>query len=243
MTKIYSYVLPYDFGVAPNPFWGLCTLTVCKPIIRKNAEVGDWVVGTGSVNAECIDGLESAECIDGKRNLSDRLIYAMKICKKIPLNRYDEFCKTTLPNKIPDWNSPDWRIRMGDCIYDYSNETLPPTQRGKYHTEADRLVDLGGENSLLSNHFYYFGSEAKEIRDDLKVIIKQKQGHRKIENQDIVERFEEWISEFEANKIYAEPLLHWKYLKQTEEDLAAFCSECAKQQMVDDKDDSEELIA
>ncbi len=45
---IYSYVLRYDDGVAPNPFFGFCTLAVCKPVIRRKAQVGDWIIGTGS---------------------------------------------------------------------------------------------------------------------------------------------------------------------------------------------------
>jgi hypothetical protein len=37
-----------DYGFAPNPFFGVCTLATCKPKIRKAAAIGDWVVGTGS---------------------------------------------------------------------------------------------------------------------------------------------------------------------------------------------------
>ena len=48
MSKIYSYVLRIDDGAAPNPFWGLCTLTICKPAIRRNAQIADWIIGTGS---------------------------------------------------------------------------------------------------------------------------------------------------------------------------------------------------
>jgi hypothetical protein len=44
---LYSYVVAHDFGFAPNPFDGLCTLATCKPDIRKKAAVGDYIVGTG----------------------------------------------------------------------------------------------------------------------------------------------------------------------------------------------------
>ena len=47
--KIYSYVVRYDSGFAPNPFGKYCTLATCKPRIRKKAQIGDWVIGTGSV--------------------------------------------------------------------------------------------------------------------------------------------------------------------------------------------------
>lgn len=34
-----------DYGFAPNPFFGVCTLATCKPRIRSVAQIGDWVVG------------------------------------------------------------------------------------------------------------------------------------------------------------------------------------------------------
>ena len=46
--KLYSYIVARDFGFAPNPFYGFCTLATCKPKIREHASVGDWVVGTGA---------------------------------------------------------------------------------------------------------------------------------------------------------------------------------------------------
>ncbi len=46
--KLFSYVIARDYGFAPNPFFGCCTLATCKPNIRRVAEIGDWIVGTGS---------------------------------------------------------------------------------------------------------------------------------------------------------------------------------------------------
>lgn len=48
MSKLYSYVVRYDSGFAPNPFYGFCSLATCKPDIRRTASVGNWVVGSGS---------------------------------------------------------------------------------------------------------------------------------------------------------------------------------------------------
>ena len=44
--NIFSYVVARDFGFAPNPFGGYCTLATCKPPIRERAEVGDIIIGT-----------------------------------------------------------------------------------------------------------------------------------------------------------------------------------------------------
>lgn len=46
--KIFSYVVSRDFGFAPNPFFNFCTLATCKPKIRKDAKIGDWIIGTNS---------------------------------------------------------------------------------------------------------------------------------------------------------------------------------------------------
>lgn len=47
--RLFSYVVARDFGFAPNPFGGVCTLATCKPEIRQRAMVGDWVAGIASV--------------------------------------------------------------------------------------------------------------------------------------------------------------------------------------------------
>ncbi|HOZ14035.1 MAG TPA: hypothetical protein PK784_04555 [Tenuifilaceae bacterium] len=226
--NIYSYVLRFDDGAAPNPFWGLCTLTICKPAIRRSADIGDWVVGTGSKNSKCNDG----EYYD----LSDCVVFAMKISDKKTLQEYDSFCKTSLKKKIPNWKTTDWRHRMGDCIYDYSNG-LNPKLRKSVHKEENRNRDLCGLNSLISNEFYYFGEDARPLPIDLKLIIKRNQGHRKIENPDLVLKFENWIKEFEMNRIYAAPQMRSVFDKRLTKEVI---STCAKRHF--DEDETEETI-
>ena len=81
--KLYSYVLRFDDGAAPNPFGGYCTLTICKPRIRRVAKTGDWVIDTGSKNGKK----------NGKTcNLQDMLVYAMKVKEVIPLAKYEKWC-------------------------------------------------------------------------------------------------------------------------------------------------------
>lgn len=202
MNKIYSYVLRYDDGGAPNPFWGICTLTICKPIIRKNAQIGDWVIGTGSKNTNLNDG----EYYD----FTDSIVYAMKITDIKSLKEYDDYCNRSLPNKIPNWKTKDWRLKVGDCIYDYSKENEIIIRKG-VHNETNREKDLSGENALLSNHFYYFGQEARCLPSKLKGIIKKNQGHKIIKETFLIEKFESWITQFEKNRLYAAPQMSWLF--------------------------------
>ncbi|HTF18069.1 MAG TPA: hypothetical protein VK658_08360 [Chryseolinea sp.] len=91
MTRLYSYILRIDDGAAPNPFWGLCTLTICKPAIRRTARIGDWVIGTGSKNSKLNDG--------SIYDLSDSIVYAMRISDIKTLSEYDSFCNKKRKDK------------------------------------------------------------------------------------------------------------------------------------------------
>jgi hypothetical protein len=228
--KIYSYVLRFDDGAAPNPFWKTCTLTICKPVIRRNAEIGDWVIGTGSKNSRCNDG----KIYD----LSQKLVYAMKIDSIKTLEDYDSFCARDLPNKIPDWNSDDWRRLVGDCIYDYSQSSRPKI-RGKVHDEGNRATDIRGINALLSKHFYYFGEAAVDLPDELKPLIKTNRGHKKIVNEELVAIFEKWIVQFKLNTLYGEPQLmsHFKGKLRHEA-----CGVCSSHHQEETEDEVEETL-
>jgi hypothetical protein len=41
VPELYSYVVVKDSGIAPHPYGGLCSLALCKPVIRRRADVGD----------------------------------------------------------------------------------------------------------------------------------------------------------------------------------------------------------
>ena len=189
MTKIYAYVLKIDDGAAPNPYGGVCTLTICKPIIRRKSSIGDWVIGTGSKNAKLTDG--------AIKDFSNHLVYAMKITEKKYLKKYDEWCKENLPIKIPKFNSKNIIEQRGDCIYDFSE--FPPKIRQSVHDERNRKKDVSGKYSLLSTHFYYFGEKPIALPNDLQIFVKGNQGHLVFNDIEIIERFEKWIKTYPLN--------------------------------------------
>ena len=190
MVKIYSYVLKIDDGAAPNPFGGICTLTICKPVIRRKSSVGDWVIGTGSKNVKMSDGKTY--------DFANYLVYAMKITEKMYFKKYDEWCNKNLLIKIPIFNSKSIIEQRGDCIYDFS-EGVPPKVRQSVHTEKNRPKDVSGKYSLLSTHFYYFGEKPVALPNDLKIFVKGTQGHLVFEDIEIIERFEQWIKQYPIN--------------------------------------------
>jgi hypothetical protein len=231
MAKLYSYVLRIDNGAAPNPFWNVCTLTICKPAIRRTASIDDWVIGTGSKNTRLKNNVVA--------DFSDSIVYAMKVTDKKALSDYDEYCGLHLPTKIPDWRTTDWRRRMGDCIYDYSAGT-EPIMRKAVHNEGNRKTDLSGKNALLSTHFYYFGEAAIPLPTDLLPILKRNQGHRVVTQPVIISKFEQWIQKFKLNKIYADPQLRWEFETASPHDIISKCSSCDLDE--NDDDENEDLL-
>lgn len=70
--KLYSYIVARDYGFAPNPFYDFCTLATCKPDIRRTAQVGDWVVGTGPKT----------------KGRARHIVYAMRVTEVMSFNDY-----------------------------------------------------------------------------------------------------------------------------------------------------------
>lgn len=176
MSTLFSYCIPFDDGAAPNPFWGVCTLAICKPIIRHKAEIGDWVVGTGSKRSPIGD-------------ISGKVMYAMRLDQMMTMEEYDRYTQLELPDKIPQMQSADLVRHYGDSIYDFS--TSIPSLRPSVHTKKNRRTDLNGGNVLLSNYFFYFGNQPIALPGELRNIVHQQQGHRRLPHR--LAAFVDWI--------------------------------------------------
>jgi hypothetical protein len=201
MPKLYSYTVRIDDGAAPNPFRGLCTLTICKPAIRRAAEPGDWIAGTGSGNAPSGD-------------LSGCLVYAMRVDEVLSLADYDKQCRLHWHHRIPDILSSDLSERLGDCIYDFSRGE--PIQRPSVHGPLNKAKDLSGRNALISKHFYYFGSRAIPLPQHLADICHPTQGHRSDANAPFFKDFVRWIEggKRKTGQLYGWPdfIVDWESL-------------------------------
>ena len=192
MPTLFSYCIPYDDGAAPNPFCGICTLVICKPRIRSVAEVGDWIVGTGSVNSPIGD-------------IGRQVVFMMRVSKKMTMQAYDTYSKANFLGKIPCWFSRDIHRRLGDAIYDFSTD--PPSIRPSVHNEKHRERDLGGKYALLSDHFFYFGDKPLQLPNHLLPIVKQGSGHRSRANTPYLEDFLDWVIsiKLKPNRLYGKP--------------------------------------
>ncbi len=181
----YSYVLARDYGFAPNPFGHYCTLATCKPKIRKAASTGDWVVGTGSV----------------RYHGDEHLVFAMKVSEKLTFNEYWEDPRFLY--KRPVLNG-SLKQMYGDNIY--SQDQGRWRQADSHHSNEDgtaNMYNLKRDTSypfvLVSDHFFYFGSNAVPIprrflAQDGECIRKKGPGYRCIFTDAFVFRFTEWLA-------------------------------------------------
>lgn len=214
---LYSYCLRHDSGAAPNPYWGICSLVICKPQIRIHANIGDWIVGLGSKNSAYLG------------DISNEVIYAMKVTKKMTMAEYDKYCLKQLPSKVPDWNNKDFRRRVGDSIYDYPTSDTPQLRKS-VHNERNRDTDLKGKYALLSDHFWYFGNKPIKLPDNLSNIMHPSPNHKSKENTKYISDFVKWIESQE--KIQGIPELHNKLMYSDD-----YRRECAAKDKIENEKD------
>lgn len=169
MANVYLYVVDRDFGFAPNPFHGICSLATCKPLIRKTANEDDWIFGLGG----------------GHLKATGRCVFAMKVTSKITFNEY--WSNPLYNDKKPVRNGSK-RMVVGDNIYYFDSSTEIWHQAHSHHSHPDgslneynRIRDTKTSSVLLSTHFYYFGSSAPFIPQTVlkSLNYKNSRGHKK----------------------------------------------------------------
>jgi hypothetical protein len=173
--RLYTYKIVVDQGAAPNPFHGSCTLAICKPVIRRMAKPGDWVVGIGSKQL----------------GHPDKVIYAMQVERSLPIADY----YNAYPEKRPDWSSGIFERQVGDAIYNLDDPKRPRLIKG-VHTAKDMSRDLSGLNVLTSTLFYYFGHNAVSIPSGLAYLGEVNRGHRSIADLEQIKAFIDWIDSY-----------------------------------------------
>lgn len=199
----YSYKLTRDYGFAPNPFFGFCTLACCKPHIRAKAEVGDWIIGTGSI----------------ENQLLYNLIFVMKVSEKMSFEDYSN--DERFVRKKPIVNGSLKQIH-GDNIYYKENHQW--CQRDSHHSfhdgglnEANLKQDLSGIYVLISDSFIYLGNNHMKVPEkylDLCPNSKQR-NYITIKDTDLAEEFLEMIAKIYQFGVQGEPLNWIEYNQQS----------------------------
>jgi hypothetical protein len=150
MPSVFIYVVDRDFGFAPNPFHGYCTLATCKPGIRKSAQIGDWVIGMGGT----------------RLNATGQCVFVMEIAAKIS---FDEYWTNPIYNEKKPVRNGSRKMMVGDNIY-HRGEAQKWRQADSHHSNPDGTANLYNLNRdtkvdcvLLSHRFLYFGKVAPRV--------------------------------------------------------------------------------
>ena len=174
ILKLYSYVVRWDTGFAPNPYYGYCTLACCKPAIRLRAEEGDFIVGSGSKH----------------HGAQTKIVFGMHVDIKMTFTEY--FIDTRFQQKKPGKKGT---TLLGDNIYFLDEEGKYRQLENQHHHERQLKYDLKGKHVLVAepNRFWYFGRNAPQIPGELIEIIKKGPSYKCRFSPTLVSDFLSWI--------------------------------------------------
>lgn len=176
--RLYSYVVKYDAGLAPNPYWGYCTLAICTPNhMGIQAEKGDWIMGTTPVSPQ-----------------GSKLVYAMQISERLCFDDY--FKDPRFQKKKPTCNGT-WQQGQGDNMYYRDGSGIYQQIETTWnHTEDwQHEQDTKHPFVFISEHFYYFGGKAVQIPSDYTGLIWHRWGCKYNHNPEIVQGFLNWLQD------------------------------------------------
>lgn len=199
--RLHSYVLDHDYGFAPNPFHGVCTLATCKPGIREHAAVGDYVVGTGCA----------------KRGRRGHLVYYMRVEEIVSYDAYWSDLRFT--RKRPSMRGSKAQA-FGDNIYHRDPATGGWRQANSLHSHRDGSPnpanvarDTKSTRVLISSDYAYWGGAGPRIpgqfRDFGGVDVCAGRGHRNCFPDELRDGFIGWLRSLSEHGYVGAPL-DWK---------------------------------
>lgn len=187
--KLLKYVMTSDAGLAPNPYFGICSLALCTPNhMNARISIDDWIVGHSC------------------KATGNKLIYAMRVTRVLTMPEYfAEF-----PKKRPN---PDGDVieKCGDNLYDNSSgkwRRLPSAchnEVGAFVKDQNKPVFLsGGEES-----FWYFGGiddpVTRGFPDHFPELIKDRQGISYVYDEAVIDRFVSWLKGYGRRGLIGSP--------------------------------------
>lgn len=189
--RLFSYVVARDYGFAPNPFGGACSLATCKPEIRQRASVGDWVVGLTSLEDRRPRGL----------------IYVMRIDEVLTYDKY--WADSRFQQKKPS-RSGSVKQMFGDNIYHHDADDTW-LQADSHHSlkngnpNARNISnDTKSQGVLIGWRFAYWGSEAIDVPFDFQSIFINR-GYKSAFSNEFVAEFAVWFEALSVQGYQAAP--------------------------------------
>lgn len=224
-SRLFTYIVAHDAGSAPNPFGGICSLALCKPMIRRVAKAGDWVVGFASAAEK-----------------ESRIVYCMQVEHSLPWAEYKSVCKGIrapppgYPTKTLLTRVPKNQHDPGDCIWGSDSRIPLPSLSGHTHNEYGADVERG-LNVLLSRHYWYFGDGARHricLPDSLQELVPGR-GHQSVKNTPYISSFHYIFNNLLRERRVEPPGVHGEPKLRLETSTHAERSRCRQAQSEDDE--------
>lgn len=196
---VYTYIVGHDWGFAPNPFHGTCTLACCKSKIRRGAKVGDYVFGTGG----------------GDHGTPGQAVFWMRVDEILKFDEYWDLKR--FARKKPVANGTLKRF-VGDNIYHRDPKTEEFVQEHSFHTRLDGEPDAKNlksdtgvtEKVLIGREFAYWGGAGPQVPDQLGMFICKNRDCEKRTDEAEVAAFLAWINDDSARGRIGKPN-EWSY--------------------------------
>lgn len=185
MNRLCTYIVTTDAGLAPNPFWGVCTLSVCTPN-RRGAllEKGDWIAGFYP------------------KHKGYKLIYAMEISERLNMNDY--FHDNRYQRKKPNLKG-SWKERCGDNFYSLNENGEWKQHKNRFHIGPIYLAkDTQNPYIFASEKFWYLGKSAVTPPKEFASMIGGR-GIRVNHPKELAQEFTKWVESAFKEGITNEP--------------------------------------
>jgi len=173
MTRLCTYVVREDTGLAPNPFWGWCTLAVCTPNrMGVRLRTGDVIAGS----------LTKAR--------GHAFLFAMIVDEVLDLDAY--FHDRRFNKKKPDLRG-DWMARCGDNFYSRGLNGWVQHKNPWHWGEQYKLRDTRHAVAFAGERFWYRGQLATALPMEFQRLFGGR-GVRITRDADTVGAFVDWVA-------------------------------------------------
>lgn len=212
--KLLKYVMTRDSGLAPNPYFGTCSLALCTPNhMNAQLELGDWVVAHSS------------------KDTGQRLVYAMRLTRILGMSDYFAY----FPNKRPDpYGSREQQC--GDNLYYRDGGRWARLPSAEHNSVECFMQDQNRRVYLAegADNYWYFGAasllpELDGFADQFPWLIKDRCGFSYVRDETRISALAKWLCargqrgligqprdqvETDANRylITIDPVPQWKEL-------------------------------
>jgi len=176
--RLCSYIVRKDTGLAPNPFWDVCSLAVCTPNHQgSRLQVGDWIAGFLA------------------KSRGHRFLYAIEISEILGLDDYyrDQRFIAKKPNLRGSWQE-----RCGDNFYSRGADGTWVQHRNRFHLdEGLKKQDTKHARVFTGKRFWYLGRQAAAVPEEYAPLVGGRSARVNHEPA-LVTNFCAWVSnEFE----------------------------------------------